>query len=146
MISIHDVKSQGSLRFPRPRQQLRKIVVHAGHVEIRLALEWTTQVVNLMGATRHELNHSEDEIFGCIKRIENLVSADRQSRLSRCPSLYLDEAEFPSARIFAFNVVSHLLELSVHRLKAETTLDLHDDGARTRGHGQSVDAIFKIGR
>jgi len=80
--------------------------------------------VDTMRGVTHELDHSEDEIFGGIKRVENLVSADRQSRLSRCSSLYFDEAEFPGARIFAFNVVSHLLELSVHRLKAEPRLPL----------------------
>ena len=45
--------------------------------------------------------------------------------------LHLEESQAPSAGDTAFYVVAELLKLAINRLKAESTLDLHDNRARS---------------
>jgi hypothetical protein len=50
-------------------------------VEIRLALEWTAQVVNLLGAALDHLNHAENEIVRGIKRVKDEGDAAFRQRI-----------------------------------------------------------------
>ena len=98
-----------------------------------------------MGTALDEFNHTEDKIVGGVERIENLVSANSESLLSRRAAFNFDKAKFPRLRVFAFNIIPHLIELAVHRLKSKTALDLHDDPTGARRNGEPINHILRFG-
>src|SRR5688500_16029177 len=48
-------------------QQLIEVVVHARNAEVRLALEWATQVVDTMRVPLHELNDRQDKVIRLVE-------------------------------------------------------------------------------
>src|SRR2546426_1330999 len=127
-----------SSRRLRPGQQIPEIIVDACDTEVRLTLEGTAQVVDAMRLIGEELDDGKDEVVGFVERVEDLVLRDRDGRRVRQAPLYLDEAQPARAGDAALDVVAELLVLAVCRLESEATLDFHDDGARTRGGGLSI--------
>src|SRR5690349_6348243 len=101
--------------------------------------------MHLMGVAVEELDHTKNEIIGCVERIQDLVSRHRQRWLSGCAAFHFNEPEFTSLWVFAFNVVAQLFEFPIQRLETKATLDVHDDGASTRGNGEPINGLFSFG-
>jgi hypothetical protein len=51
-----------SFWLPGAGEQLREIIVYAGHAEVRLALERATQVAHAVVSVLQELDDGEDEV------------------------------------------------------------------------------------
>src|SRR5579862_4492376 len=76
-----------------------------------------------------KLNDRENESLGLVERVKNLVL--RHSDRVRAPdaALNFQESQLSRSCHAAFDVIAEFLKLTINRLKAQTTLDLHDDCA-----------------
>src|SRR5687768_8537014 len=100
MIIIHDTnykrEAAFSTRHLRPRQQLGKVVIHARHAEVRLAMEGAAYVVHVIRIAWKEFDNGEDEALGFIERVEDLVLRDGDRRCARDAAFHFEEAQAAS--------------------------------------------------
>src|SRR4051812_33550995 len=102
-----------SSRWLTASDQLRKVIVHAGHAEVGLAQEWPANVVDPVAVVAGELDNREDIVVWLVQRVQNLVAGDGDRGSPGDTALDFEEAQLSGAGHLTLDVVTELVEFAI---------------------------------
>jgi hypothetical protein len=76
-------------------EQFGKIIIDAGHAEIRFLLEGAAKIVDPVAVISHEFHNGQDKIIGFVEGIKDFIAGDGEGPGAADASFDLDKPEFP---------------------------------------------------
>jgi len=92
-------------------EQFGKIIIDAGHAEIRFLLEGAAKIVDPVAVISHEFHSGQDKIIGFVEGIKDFIAGDGEGPGAADASFDLDKPEFPGVWDSAFNVIAPVIML-----------------------------------